>query len=365
MLRFRADIQQISPYRPGRPIADVAAEFGFDPAEIAKLASNESPAPPFEAVQRRMIDEVGRTHRYPDNDCLELRQALSAHLDVGADHLWVGGGSSELIRVIATSIGGPGTSAVYGWPSFVIYRLATIIADAEALEIPLDPGHRFDLDALAAAIRPDTTVVYICNPNNPTGTHLPAAELRRFVDGVADDVLVVVDEAYQEYVTADDYATMIPLATERDNVVVLRTFSKIYALAALRVGYAVGRPETLTALRKSQAPFTVTSMGQAAATEALAHQPEVDRRRAANAHGREVLEAGLAGIGVEYVPSQANFVYVRTGASTEATSDAFIRHGIILRPFEGGWVRVTVGSPEENARFLDAMRDEFRSVARG
>jgi histidinol-phosphate aminotransferase len=365
MLRFRPDIQQIAPYRPGRPIAEVAAEYGFDPGEIVKLASNESPVPPFEAVQRRMIDEVAKVNRYPDNDCRELRNALSEHLDVPPDHLWVGGGSSELIRSIGTSMGGPGTSAAYGWASFVIYRLATIIAGSEAIEVPLDAHHRFDLDALRSAIRADTTVVYVCNPNNPTGTHLSGRAIERFVDAVPDDVLVVLDEAYQEYATADDFTSGIPLAVERDNVVVLRTFSKIYGLAALRVGYAIGRAGTITALRKSQAPFTVTSIGQAAAIEALRHPAEVKRRRAENAAGRQTLEAGLSEIGVEYVPSQANFVYMRTGASTQVTSDAFIRHGIILRPFESGWVRVSVGSPEENVRFLAALRQELPSLQAG
>lgn len=355
MLRFRSDIQQIDPYRPGRPIADVAREYGFDPADIAKLASNESPVAPFEAVQRRMIDEVSKVNRYPDNDCRDLRHALGSHLSLSSDHLWIGGGSSELLRVIATVLGGTGTSAVYAWPSFVIYRLASIIAGSDRIEVPLDADHVHDLAAMRSAVRPDTTVVYVCNPNNPSGTHVASEAVERFVEDLPDDVLVVIDEAYQEYATADDFATAVPLAVERGNVIVVRTFSKIYGLAALRVGYAVGRPDTITALRKAQAPFTVGNIAQAAAIEALCHPDEVRCRHQANAQGRSVLEAGLSELGVEFVPSQANFVYFRVGVSTEATNEAFVRHGIILRPFGDGWVRVSVGTDDENRRFLDAM----------
>ncbi len=355
MPRFRADVSRISPYTPGRPIADVAAEYGFDPTTVVKLASNEAPLPPFPAVREAMAAAIGETNRYPDNDCLELRAAIAEHLAVPAGTVWVGGGSSELLRVIGTAAGGPGTSAVYAWPSFIIYRLASIIGMSEPVEVPLAPGHRHDLPAMAAAIRPDTTIVYVCNPNNPTGSHLSGQEVADFVGQVPADVLVVIDEAYHEYVTAPDYHGALALALERPNVLVTRTFSKVFGLAALRVGYAIGSPETITELRKAQAPFTVAAMGQAAAIEALRHPAELGERVAQNTAGRDQIERGLADRSIEYVPSQANFVYFRLDGPTAETTTALLRHGVIVRPFADGWVRVTVGTPYENGRFLSAL----------
>ncbi|MEX2653797.1 MAG: histidinol-phosphate transaminase [Acidimicrobiia bacterium] len=353
MPTFRADIREIAPYSPGRAIADVARENGFDPGEMVKLASNESPLPPLEAVQARIRDEAHGVFRYPDNDAIELRGAIAGAADVDPDHVWVGGGSSELLRVIALAVGGPGTSAVYAWPSFVIYRLASMLAMADRVEIPL-VDHRHDLVGLAKAIREDTTVVYVCNPNNPTGTHLPGADIAAFVEQVPERVLVVVDEAYHEYVTAPDHATAVPLAVERPNVIVTRTFSKIHGLAALRVGYGIARPDTITELRKAQAPFTVTSLGQAAAVESLRQTEAIAERARVNATERERVTAELTDIGVAAVPSQANFVFFDPGPLTDPARE-YLHHGIIVRVLGGG-VRVTVGTPAENDRFIAATR---------
>ncbi|MFP5332019.1 MAG: pyridoxal phosphate-dependent aminotransferase, partial [Acidimicrobiia bacterium] len=272
---------------------------------------------------------------------------------VDPDHVWVGGGSSELLRVIAMAVGGPGTSAVYAWPSFVIYRLASTLSMSDRVEVPL-VDHRHDLDGLAEAIRPDTTVVYVCNPNNPTGTHVSADELAAFVERIPERVLVVIDEAYHEYATAGDYGTAVPLAVERPNVVVTRTFSKIHGLAALRVGYGIARPDVIVELRKAQAPFTVTSLGQAAAVESLQQSEAIASRAAANASERERMSATLAESGVPVVPSQANFLFFRLPDLADPAA-AFLRFGIIVRVLGGG-VRVTVGTPQENDRFLAAVR---------
>lgn len=362
MPAFRDDVRRISPYRPGRPVADVAREHGFDPAGIVKLASNESPLPPVETAISAMVDAVAGVNRYPDNDCHELRHKLAQHLDVGVSNLWVGGGSSELLRVVATAVGGSGTSAVYAWPSFVVYRLASILAGSSQTEVPLDDAHRHDLGAMADAIDDRTAVVYVCNPNNPTGSHLSGAEIAEFIDAVPDRVLVVIDEAYHEYVTAEDYSTALPHAVERPNVVVTRTFSKVYGLAALRVGYGIGHPETITELRKAQAPFTVTSLGQIGAVASLEEPHEIQRRVEQNAIERDRLERAFADRGIEHVPSQANFVYLRLGASTATTTAAFLDHGVILRPFSNGWVRVSVGARDENDRFLTALDAEAEAL---
>lgn len=334
----------------------MARENGFDPSEIVKLASNESPLPPFEAVQQKIRKGVGEVYRYPDNDGVALREAIGADVGVDPSHVWIGGGSSELLRVIALAAGGPGTSAVYAWPSFVIYRLASILTMSDRIEVPLTE-HRHDLDAMASAIRDDTTVVYLCNPNNPTGTHVDAAAVARFVESVPDRVLVVIDEAYHEYVTAADHATAIPLATERSNVVVTRTFSKIHGLAALRVGYGIAAPETIDELRKAQAPFTVTSLGQVAAAESLRHADEIAVRRATNAAERHRITELMEGMGIAIVPPQANFVYFDASSVVDPGA-AYLRHGIIVRVF-GSHVRVTVGTERENDRFLAATASIF------
>jgi histidinol-phosphate aminotransferase len=365
VLRFRADLAEISPYRPGRPIIEVAAEYGFDPGEIVKLASNESPLPPMPGARQAILERIGDVNRYPDNDSRLLRGRLAGHLGVEAEQVWVGAGSSELLRVTANTVGGPGASAVYAWPSFVVYRLATRLAHTDAIEVPLTVDGVHDLDAMAAAIRPDTSLVYVCNPNNPTGTLVDQRRLERFLDEVPEDVLVLVDEAYHEYVTDPGYRSILPQAPERPNLIVTRTFSKVYALASLRVGYAVAQASTIEQLRKAQAPFSVNDLGQAAAIASLDSPDELNERVALNAEGRNWLEARLAGLGVRFVGSQANFVYLRLGAPTEVVTEAFVRHGVIVRPFPAGWVRVSVGTPAENQRFAEALDLELVTLSTG
>ena len=354
---FRDEVRNIARYQPGRPIEEVAREFGFDPSEIVKLASNESPLPPVRSAIAAMAEEISTTHRYPDNECHDLRVLLADQLGVDHSNLWFGGGSSELLRVAATAVGGAATNAVYAWPSFVIYRLGTAVAGAEAREIPLDGSHGHDLDAMADAVDEHTSILYLCNPNNPTGTILSADTVERFIDRIPERVMVIVDEAYFEYVTDESYATAIPLTMQHPNVIVTRTFSKVYGLAALRVGYGVGNSDTIAELRKAQAPFTVTSAGQVGAVASLRADDEIRERLVMNAAERTRLESVFSQRGLEFVPSQANFVYLRLGGSAAVTTEAFIRHGVILRPFESGWVRVSVGTPDENDRFLVAMDD--------
>jgi histidinol-phosphate aminotransferase len=363
MPMFRSDVRAISPYVPGRPIADVAAEHGFDPGDVVKLASNESPIPPIPEVQQAMAAALGEVHRYPDNQARLLTAALAESLGVEAGQVVVGGGSSEILRIVATAMGGPGTSVVFAWPSFVVYRLASVHAMSRVVEVPLDGEQRHDLGAMLAAVTDDTSVVYVCNPNNPTGTIRTAEEIAAFVDAVPEHAMVVIDEAYHEFVTDPRHASALPLAVQRPNVIVTRTFSKIHALASLRVGYGVTAAENVVELRKAQAPFSVTAPGQAGALEWLRHPGEILARRQANAEGRAELERGLSQLGIHHVPSHANFVSFRLRASTTETTEAFLRHGIILRPFGSGWVRVTVGSEVENRRFLEALRLEVDELA--
>ncbi len=362
MPRFRADVSSLTPYKPGRPIIEVAAEHGFEPDEVVKLASNESPLPPLQVALDAMGARLSEVNRYPDNESRLLKRALADRLGLPFEWVWVGAGSSELLRTLATALGGPGTSAVYAWPSFVVYRLATVIAGARPIEVPLEESSRHDLDAMLVAIEPDTTIVYVCNPNNPTGTLVSPEAIGRFVAAVPAEVVVVVDEAYFEYVTAEGHRSALELVDRHPNLVVTRTFSKIYGLASLRVGYGVARPEVVTELRKAQAPFSVTDLGQVAALASLEGGPEIAERSRLNEAGRDQIESALAELGIQFVPSQANFVFFRLGAGTAEVTEAFVRHGVILRPFSRGWVRVSVGTAGENTQFLSALTTELPNL---
>lgn len=345
---------RIPPYEAGRPIEEVARSVGLDPATVIKLASNESPIPPFPEVVEAIAAAAAASNRYPDNDCYLLAEAVAERLRIEPANLMFGGGSSELLRVISLAIGGKATSAVYPWPSFVIYRLGSVLAGSTPIEVPLTADHHLDLDAMFVALRADTKVVFLCNPNNPTGTHRSASDVTAFIDAVPEKVLVVVDEAYSEYATAADYGSAMELALGRPNVIVLRTFSKIYSLASLRVGYAIGQPSTLADLRRAQAPFTVNGLAQVAALTAIRYPLRVDQRARFNAEERTRLEKELAARQLEFVPSQANFVYLRPRDDEGEAFNGFLHKGVIVRQF-GGWIRVTIGTMDENDKFLDAL----------
>ncbi len=351
MPRFRSDLGDIPVYRPGKPIEEVIGDFGLE--SVIKLASNESPYPPFAEVQAVLAQASAKVNRYPDNEQRALRAAVSEFLSIAPDQLWFGGGSSELIMVTALAMGGPETSAVYPWPSFGLYRIAGLVARSENIEVPLDEDWRMDLDAMAGAVRGDTTVVYLCNPNNPTGTHVSGAAVRDFVTSLSADVLVVIDEAYYEFVQAVDFHTGLPLALQRDNVVVAHTFSKVYGLAGLRLGYMVGQADTLHQLGRIQIPFTPSSLAQAAALEALRHQDQVAQRVQANAAGLKLLKEGLDSRGIQFADSQTNFLYVL--ASGDDWADRLLAQGVIVREVGDGALRITVGTEAENLRFLEVI----------
>ena len=354
---LRSDLADIAVYKPGRPIEEVARELGFDPEFLVKVASNENPYRPMEPVVEAMAGAVAGINRYPDNHAFDLRTALSRHLGVDYDNLWCGAGSSELIRLTALAVGGPGREVVFPWPSFAMYPLCARYAMMTPVTVPLTDDHGLDPDAIAAAVGPGTVLVYICNPNNPSGTYLPEDRVTALVEAIPERVLVVLDEAYHEYVTAPDHRGTVHQAIGRPNMITLRTFSKIYGMAALRVGYAAGRAETLAQLRRVQSPFTVTSVGQVGAVEALRHQEQIAARVAENARERDRMERGLADLGVRFVPSQTNFIYFTMGLGPEENAERFLARGVIIRAFPGEWARVSVGKPAENDRFLAAAAE--------
>lgn len=359
MPRVRADIAALRPYQVGRQLADVARAHGLDPTEIVKLTANEGPEGPFPGVVEAASAVLAHSNRYPDNDCWDLGHELADELGVDFSNLMFGAGSVALLADMGTAMGGPGTNFVYGWPSFIMYRFVALWSGAKHREIPLDEKFSLDLDAVRTAVDDDTTMVIVCNPNNPTGTIKPADEIESFIDGVPEDVLVVVDEAYHEFVTDPAYRTQIPLALQRPNVVVLRTFSKIYALAGHRVGYAVARGDLLTELRKAQAPLTVNQVAQAAARATLGQPDELERRRSLNEARRHHLVGALAERGIPMAESHTNFIFFELGDDADSIIETMTTRGVLIRGMARGWVRVTIGDENENSRFIEALDAAF------
>jgi histidinol-phosphate aminotransferase len=356
--RFRPDLEQIAVYRPGKPIDEVARELGL--RDIVKLASNENPEPPFPEVQQAIAAATSSLNRYPETSGYRLVHALAAHHRLPVDRFRIGAGSSQLLGCIALSSGGPGASALYAHPSFVLYRIATAIAGAATIEVPLDSTQRHDLDAMFGNLRDDTNVMYVCNPNNPTGTFVTGDDLFAFIDAVPEDRLIVVDEAYAEYVTSPEYVSALPLAAERRNVIVARTFSKVYGLAGLRVGYLVGHPDTLAAACRPQPPFSVTTLAQVAAEVALDHADGLAARVKSNAEGRNLIEQALAARRLPYAPSQTNFVMFTPAGDAGVISEALLHRGVIVRRL-GEHLRVSVGTPEEIERFIAALDETMEA----
>ncbi|MGY1832548.1 histidinol-phosphate transaminase [Geodermatophilus sp. SYSU D01180] len=362
MVTARPAVQALPAYKPGRNPADLARELGVDRA--VKLASNEVPFPPLPAVLRALTETAGETYRYPDNGAAVLTAALAEHYGVDPAQVVPGCGAVMLCQQLAQAFNDPGTAIAFAWRSFEMYPLLAQVAGARSLQVPLVPSapggapDTHDLDALAAAVDDDTRLLFVCNPNNPTGTAVRRAELERFLDRVPATVLVVLDEAYREFVTDPDVPDGLELMRGRPNVAVLRTFSKAWGLAGLRVGYLVAEDRAVAdAVRRTHVPFSVSMLAQAAAVAALGSQDEVRRRVAAVVAERERLTAALRGRGLEVPDSQANFVWLPLGEPSAATAAALEARGVITRPFAGEGIRVTVGTPEEDDLFLAALDD--------
>jgi histidinol-phosphate aminotransferase len=349
-LRYIPALAGIVPYAPGLPIELVKRRFGLD--NVVKLASNEYPLPPFPEVREAVIAAIDRLQRYPDGSSTELREALAAHHGRSPDQVTVGCGTCELLYLLGNALLEKGDEVVFAEPSFTSYRDVIDLHEAQAVAVPLvDFGH--DLEAMAAAVTSRTKMVIVCNPNNPTGTYVPGADLAR---------LVVVDEAYIEFATAPDSQGSLALQQAHDNVIVLRTFSKIYGLCGLRTGYGLCSLELKSALDKVRQPFNVNLLGQVAAVEALKHQDQVAQRREVNAELRAYLADRLAARGRATVPSQANFMLVDMNdlcqphdqvCGTLLSMGAIVRDGNALGC--PGWARVSVGTQVEIDFFLSKL----------
>ncbi|GGY65406.1 histidinol-phosphate transaminase [Marinobacter zhanjiangensis] len=352
-------VQSLTPYQPGKPIEELAREYGLAPDEIVKLASNENPLGPSPVALEAAREALEEMCRYPDGNAFALKQALARYLEVAPSQLTLGNGSNDVLEVIARCFAGPGTEVIYSQHAFAVYPLATLAIGASGVEVPAKNwGH--DLDAMADAVTDQTRLIFVANPNNPTGTVEGEAAIRAFLDKVPPRVLVVLDEAYCEYLHgSDDEVDGIGLLQQYRNLIVTRTFSKAWGLAALRVGYAVSSPSIADILNRVRQPFNVDTVAQAAATAVLGDQDYLERSREVNRLGLQQLEAGFSELGLEWIPSAGNFVAVDVGDKAQDVFEGLLEQGVIVRPVAGygmpRHLRVTVGLPEENERFLRAL----------
>ena len=353
-----AYVRSIAPYQPGKPISELAREMGLDERKIVKLASNENPRGFGPRTRAAIEAALGDIARYPDGNGFELKSALAKRYGVEMSQIVLGNGSNDVLELVSLAFLGPGRAAVYSQHAFAVYPLATQARGARSIVVPArDFGH--DVEAMADAVDEETRVVWVANPNNPTGTMVPPERLEAFVRRVPERVIVVIDEAYNEYLHANLRADTLGWLRRHPNLVVTRTFSKAYGLAGLRVGYALAHPAVADVMNRIRQPFNVNSIALAAAAAALNDMEFVARSYAENLQGLRQLEEGAKKLGLEWIPSYGNFVTIRVGRAGE-TYKRLLRRGVIVRPVGGGYqlpehLRVTVGTADENERFLAAL----------
>jgi histidinol-phosphate aminotransferase len=349
-------IESLVPYEGGKPIDEVARELGV--LNAVKLASNENALGPSPLAIEAARAALGGANRYPDGACHRLREKIAAFHGITPSEVLPGAGSNELLDLVVRTFATPEHHVVFGEPAFVVYRIASLTGGVPFTAVPLR-DHVHDLPAMARAVTPKTRVLFVANPNNPTGTHVGRAAVETLLREVPEEVIVVMDEAYFEYVEASDYPNCLELRSLRERLVVMRTFSKAYGLAALRVGYAVAPAAIIDYMNRVRAPFNVTTPAQAAAIAALDDREHVEKSVALNARERSRVIAGLRELGVATAPSQTNFVLMDVGRPARPVYDALLRRGVIVRPFASlpTSLRMTFGMPEENDRFLGALRE--------
>lgn len=350
-VRFRPNLLGLKPYVPGKPIEELERELGI--ARATKLASNENPLGPSPSVLKAVEKALPKIGRYPDGGAHDLSHALAKHLKVGADRIILGHGSNELLVLLGEMVLSPGDEVLFSENSFLIYPLVAQLFEATARTVPA-PAFTHDLPSFAKALTPKTRLVFICNPNNPTGTFVPLSQVEDFLKVCPPEVLVVLDEAYYEYVTESSYFESLALTERYPNLVVLRTFSKAYGLAGLRVGYGIARPELVEIFQKTRQPFNVNSLAMVAAEAALGDPAHMKKAVELNARMRQVLAEGLSQMGFRPAPTQANFVYFEVKGAPDLYQ-ALLKKGVIVRPMGPGALRITTGTEEETRNFLKAF----------
>ncbi len=355
--RINRDLLNLAPYQPGKPVDELARELGI--SNIIKLASNENPRGPGERVQRVIREALGDLSRYPDGNGFRLKSALAEYHGVDIERITLGNGTNDLLNLAARVALEPGSESISSEHAFVIYRLETLMCKAKYVEVPAR-NFGADLDGMLNAVTDRTRIVFLANPNNPTGTWVDQASLTAFLDALPSHIWVLLDEAYAEYVEEVDYPDGFALLDRYPNLIVTRTFSKIHALAGLRVGYGVSSPEFSDLLNRVRQPFNVNSLALAAAEEAVQDQEFVATSREMNRAGMQQLTEGLRGLELDAIPSIGNFVAADMGQPSRPIYDALLKEGVIVRPIaEYGLpnhLRISIGLPEENSRCIEALR---------
>jgi len=345
-------ISSLTPYIPGKPVEELERELGITGS--VKLASNENPLGPSPKAVAALSGMLGGLNRYPDGAGYYLKAALSERLGVPEDCIILGNGSNELLELAVRTFMQPGDGSVMAENSFVVYSLVTKSAGCSGVQVPL-AGGRHDLMAMAGAVTDRTRIAFVANPNNPTGTMNTAAEMDAFMRRLPQDLIAVLDEAYYEYAAGADYPDSLGYVRDGRRVIVLRTFSKAYGLAGLRIGYGVSTPEIADLMNRVRQPFNTGTLSQAAALAALGDEEHVRRSVELNEEGKAYLYGELDRLGVIYYPTHANFIYMELGRDARALYDRMLREGVIVRPVGPEQIRVTIGLPEENRRFVAAF----------
>ncbi len=345
----------LNPYQPGKPIEELERELGIESS--IKLASNENPLGPSPRALEALRGCIDSVNRYPDGACFELRARLAQRLAVDEEQLVFGCGADEILELLVKTFVAPGDEVVMPWPSFAMYPIVARGMGGSPVQVPLRSDFSHDLDAMRDAVTDRTKVVFVCNPNNPTGTSIGAEEFDRFARDLPDSVVLAVDEAYFEFARRDDFPRSLELLAERPGTLVLRTFSKIYGLAGLRIGYGIGHEDLVGYLERARHPFNVNRLAEVAAVAALGDEEHARRTLEVNASGIEYLTRELGALGFEVAPTDTNFLLVRAGVGVY---DELLKRGVIVRPMQGfglpEHVRITVGLPAENERLVKALR---------
>lgn len=359
-IRVHPTIAGLVPYSPGKPLEETERELGIQGA--IKLASNENPLGPSPKALAALTPHAATLHRYPDGGAHNLTRALAERWTVGPDQVVVGNGSDDILSLLVKTFVSPGDEAVMADQTFVMYKLAVTGGRGICVEVPLKDW-RYDLSAMARAITSRTRLLFVCNPNNPTGTVVTHEAVKAFMNTVPDHVIVVFDEAYYEYVRDPDFPNAVAYVQQGRPVAVLRTFSKVYGLAGLRIGYGITTPDIAGYLQRVRNPFNTNTLAQHAALAALGDDEHVAASRAINETGMALMDDGLRRLGFDPLPSQANFVYVDTRRDGREVFTRLLHQGVIVRHVRGSMIRVTIGTPEENRRFLKALADVIGQCA--
>lgn len=360
---WKKHLDKVVPYKPGKPIEEVKREYGL--GKVVKLASNENPIGPSPKAVEALMEAAKDVNRYPDGGCFYLRQALAKRLSLPEDNFVFGNGSDEVIVLTLHAFVDSGDEVVVADPTFAVYHIASMVKNAVVRTVPLK-DFKYDLEAMAEAVTDKTKVIFIANPDNPTGSYVTDSELAAFLDKIPKEVIVFIDEAYYEFAFGGDYPETLKYVKEGRNVVVARTFSKVYGLAGLRVGYGIARPEVAEILNKVREPFNVNLMAQAGALAALEDDAFLDKSKEVVSSGKKVLYEAFDELGLKYVPSKTNFILVETMRNSKEVFEFMLKKGVVIRDMTGwgltGFIRVNVGLPEENELFIDAFKEAMEVI---